>query len=125
MFRLKFAIVNQSREDSQRWLNEIFSEDYQCSNISDLSNEDDEEGEDTNEEVEDHEYVSVHGSADPDRTIMAINGRNSYFQTFRFRYRGSSTRSELLFARNFSNWLDKLTEGLCKEKTHVAEWPSF
>jgi hypothetical protein len=123
-FRLKFAIVNQNKEEVQRWLSEIFSEDYQCSNISDLSNDDDDDDEcDSNEE----EYVSVHGGSDQtaERTILAINGRNNYFQTLKFRYKANSTRSEARFVRKFANWLDKLTEGLCKEKTHVTEWPPF
>jgi hypothetical protein len=120
--------LNQSREEAQRWLNEVFSDqDYQCSNISDGgSNEDDEENDaaevDVDEEAEDHEYVSVQNQV---HTILSVNARNNYFQTLKFRYRGRSSRSEAAFVRKLANWLDKLTEGLCKEKTHVSEWPAF
>jgi hypothetical protein len=75
---------------------------------------------------------------DGDAVVLAINSARKFYYVFNFKWQENANQAgksrvenrtvlgdDSKFIDEFSNWLDKLTEGLDLSKKYVQDWPAF
>jgi hypothetical protein len=71
---------------------------------------------------------------DGDCIVLGINSLRKFYYVFNFKWNKQKNvkdfsqigeNFEIKFVEEFSNWMDKLTEGLDLNKKIVQDWPSF
>jgi len=71
---------------------------------------------------------------DGDCIVLGINSLRKFYYVFNFKWNKQKSvkdfsqigeKFEIKFVEEFSNWMDKLTEGLDLKKKNVHDWPTF